>query len=385
MEITSNKSKIWKLTGVVLLGLLASCVATHDKHEADSQPVTIAAPDWYDQQSTADPNHLVGYGSGPNRDAADQQALADIGRQRESWVQSEIDSRVERKRAGNTDRYLRQRIQIQSQQHIRDARRVHAASQGGRYFVEWQVDLRPPWQILAERVLAQWRQQDQRQPGDIQWQAPKALAQARFAERLRARLTDASQASRQRIPLYLDRRDESWSVQLLGASQTIDNLFGVLDFSVYATPNLELAVNDAAGQALGQRLTAGQRFYFRLINDSTYPHCALFNVYPDGRVSLLWPPFNLANRQRIIPNPLANNDSFEAATLADGQVALDTYLAVCTAKLDGLTQFRMLRADAGFVQGQAAYRAHRLVEWLDTMDHKAVAAIEVESVPHGDK
>lgn len=369
---------------LALLGLLASCVTTNDKQEADTQPVPITAPDWYGQQSTADPDRLVGYGRGPNRDVADQKALADIGRQRESWVQSETDSRVEHKRDGNTDRYLRQRIQIQSQQRIRDARRVHTASQDGRYFVEWQVDLRPPWQILAERVLAQWRQQDQRQPGDIQWQAPKALAQARFAERLRGRLTDASQASRKRIALHLDRRDESWSVQLLGASQTIDNLFGVLDLSVYATPNLELAVSDAAGQALGQRLTAGQRFYFRLINDSTYPHCALFNVYPDGRVSLLRPPFKLANSQRIIPNP-QTNIIFEAATLADDQVALDTYLAVCTAQLDKLTQFRLLRADAGFVQGQAAYQAHRLVEWLDAMDNKAVAAIEIESVPHSDK
>ena len=334
---------------------------------------TPKAPAWFGQPSESS-DILFGYGQGENLSAAKNRALQGLSQQRSVWVDSTVETRTERE-GGTTERYFKQRARLRSKQRLDNAQRGKTAQRGDRYFVRWRLDLRPPASVLADRLIQQW----DRPPSQINWEGSVGILQSPLAKRLKQKIKRGGGPART-VRLVLSRQEEKWAIQANGVQTTLPDILNAVTLAPYETQNLALRLLDARGRAAGKRLTAGQDFYFQIQGSTEGYYCSLFNLYPDGRVSLIFRNQPATKTTWAFPDPEGER-ILSAATGSPDKVALDRYMAACTPSTQHLLQFRRIEAEKGLVKGEWAHAAHKLLDWLEAQKKGQVAVQQILTVP----
>ncbi|MFA9460914.1 hypothetical protein [Thiohalorhabdus methylotrophus] len=349
-------------------GLLLAACAT------DSAAPGPDTPDWFGQPAPH-PDLLYGYGRGTSLPDARAEALQDLGQQRSVWVRSAVESRTRRGAGEPSERSYRQQIRLHARQRLDHARRDRVAERGARFYVRWRLDLRPAWAVLAENLRAEWAGE----PARIRWRGPAGLTGAPLVRRLDRALTGGGDDVRE-VALSLDRRDGDWIYRADGVQLPLADTLAAVDLSGYARGGLRLRAVSAAGRPLGKRLRAGRTFHLRVTGGSPGDRCTLFDLYPDGRVSVLAGNVAIQGSTWTFPPPEGER-ALRATTGTENEAALDRYLAVCGPGEQDLTRFRRVAAGRGLVRGEWAYAARALLAWLEERKGHAVAVRRVLTVP----
>lgn len=357
----------------LLLLSLAACGS-----KSVSGPVPDLHPDWY-VSLRSEKNILRGVGEGESLAEADAMALADISRQMQVHVKSRIESRTE-DTDGSVHRRVAQEVALETSRQIHRADRTYHAPRSGVHYVALEVDLRPDADILAERIRRRWGGEGLSLPETLNLEGPKALTQGEMARRLRQLLTSPEGSGTRSLPLSLSRRDGGWVLGLCSESLPIAEVKGLFDFSVHTSGDMELFMENPSGKRYPNRLHHGDEVVFRMEGPFASGYLSLFNVYPDGRVSLMEDNLGVKGGGARIPEP--SGEYFTNAILEPGVAQLDTYVAVLTQRPGSLVRFRHLSDVEGLMEGEGSYGAEVLADFLDRLpEDSAVSVLVVETRP----
>ena len=138
------------------------------------------------------------------------------------------------------------------------------------------------------------------------------------------------------------------------------------------------------------RLYEGDVFTLVLLStDPADSFFTTFNVYPDGRVSLLQESRHLAIEQEI--PPLAEQDQeggiFDAHLAEAGVPAEDVFVVVSTTHPLDTSRFSILQPEGGPVTGEHSYKLHEFMTWLDQQRRilREIALLHVRTEPRASK
>ncbi len=232
-----------------------------------------------------------------------------------------------------------------------------------------ELNLRPADQILAQRLRERWGGGSK----NISLEGPSWLVSSEFATALKKRL-DAPSAgvdAPQSVTLDL-RHTGTWVLTASDEAQlmSVRNLGRLLDTGLL-TEKVLVQVNRAAGGS-ARRVDEGERFRVEVVGRDV--HCALFNLYQDGRVALLQASSPLQTTIRL-PGGEATYD----ACPVGGVTTTDLYVAVCSQAPIDTDDFVVLPA-AGLVR-QEALHLDLFFRWLDEVPGRQVAATPMTVTP----
>jgi len=325
-----------------------------------------AIPDWYGRPDVTS-HKIIGYGSGESLSAADRQALAEISRQFEIWVESKTISKESKKTLSgdsSVERFYKQRIITRTSKKLKNPERVKKSSIQDKFFVRWEVDLSPEWQQLADKLIREWRKRGEAIPSELAWTGDKAYTSSRFCRKVDNYIERKGRIGVQKkIHFELFRKYDQWFVRVDNISQSIQDIYFAVNMKVYEKGEISLRITDPEHELLGHRISDGQRFCIQVNSPKEMNNCALVNIYPDGRVSLLKENVTLQTGKNIFPAD--KKAVFESNTLQGKNISLDVYIAVCGSFNNNLADFRALEINDRLPTGKSAYKVDRFISWLE--------------------
>lgn len=154
-----------------------------------------------------------------------------------------------------------------------------------------------------------------------------------------------------------------------------------------ATLTLSLKPHNAPLGA--NRLREGDLFALALKSTDPGPHLTTFNIYPDGRVSLLQKSQPLATYQEIPPLAQRNAEGgiFDAHLVTLGVPVQDIFVVVATTERLDTSPFTILKTDRGPLTGEYSYQLHEFMTWLDKQRDilREIAMLHVQTMPRESK
>lgn len=395
------------IRGSLVIGaaaLLIACAQAPDRPEpsptgaadgarpADPAPAGtgVDPPDWY-----AEPYYpargeriLKGYGQGATAAAARMDALGDIGRQLGVTVRS-VTEDVSMEWVEAQERVIQeayhQKTRSEATHHLKDWDVLRSERHAGHHFAQVRLDRRPAAVVAAGRL-------SRRLPagtGGVEWAGPDALTRGALVRDMeRALRWDGTADRRIRVHLSLVRLDERWHLRVVPEGG--DGFHVPLDepdfHSVFAWSRLD---GDALGLSLlplGEargynRLRHGDPFVFEArVPDVDAGYLTVFNVYEDGRVSVLEENAPAAEMVDIPETAIQERGgAFVAQTLVGGAPTQDLYVAVLSMEVLATSEFQRMLENLPPVSGESAYRVHELVQWL-ARHQDAIQGVDVLSV-----
>lgn len=319
---------------------------------------------------------IRGYGIGADSATVKLSALKDIAERINVRVQGETES-MESMTNGKVDRQFSTTTRLVTELQVEDAVQICIDNKdpAGLWHAVFELDTRPPVFRLGQRLGAALRS-----PGQIVFTGNTHLVRSGLARELASSVTigHASAGEEVSLPLRLRRQHGGWYL-MAGTEQVRlrdEDLFKALEFPHSPEVLLTLLNNNAQDRPASQ-LVEGDRFSLRIDAGRT-GYLSLFNIYADGRVSLL-----AANETLRSPSPSVFPEAghtFEAGLLAPGVPTRDIYLAaVSEAPLDRMTMHR-LRVEQGQVSGEDSYQLEELLALLD-QSAAVTASIMVTTLP----
>ncbi|MFB6355361.1 MAG: hypothetical protein ABEJ65_02465, partial [bacterium] len=251
--------------------------------------------EWFGKASD-NPHITVGYGTGRSVQEASRKALNDLADQVDSLSNSQLRARSQRR-----------------------AENIH-----GSYYVSMTLDQRKPVIILSEQVREKWGSL----PADIKWNGPKYLYRGKLIQNLEKLITSSSGQSTRTVNLELIRKNHKWYLKV--------NEFSVLIAQPHFVKLLEwedrgklvntsmIALSTDRGR---HRLLAGDRFLLEVTTPDTTGYFTVFNIYQDGRVSVLKDSTKFKDDHMRIPEQSEDKKpSFVAYPIEPGKKTVDIYL-----------------------------------------------------------
>ena len=120
------------------------------------------------------------------------------------------------------------------------------------------------------------------------------------------------------------------------------------------------------------RLRAGDFFAFK-VEATEEGFATLFNIYQDGRVSVLEDNIEISSSIEI-PGPEAQErgEMFGAYLIEKGKPTRDLYMAVLSKRPLLTSNFQKILEANPPVRGEESYQIHRLLNWLKSNEEEIV-------------
>lgn len=339
------------------------------------KPVPYHSPCAEDVEVSQDPALIRGYGQGANFAAAKLAALKDISERINVRIQSETSTQLQQNN-GEVSRAFSSTATLSSDLEVDNATQVCADNKdpSGNWHLVFELDTRPPVHRLGQSLAAalQW-------PGKVAFSGSERLTRSRLVAELGAAMIGPqSRGAPVTVPLALKRQHGGW--YLIAAQEQIrlrnQDLMSALHFPSSPEVLLNILGDQDVSTGLAQ-LVEGEQFSLR-VDSADGGYLSLFNVYADGRVSLL-----SINARKIAGEPLTFPEAgytFEAGLLRPGQPTRDVYLAVLTRQPLSDTTVHQLREGRGLVVGEDSYQLDNLFRVLDRADART-ASLLVTTLP----
>lgn len=356
---------------------------------SDSTSETLSnIPEWYKNRSFESKSDgiKIGYGQGPTRQIAMNQSLDRIAQKLGVTVRStterEITS-VDQKKEHIQDRFQNQ-TRLEARHRIKNFENIRTERSNGTFYSAYKVDRRPLPQILADKIRD--RLVESRRPlSSIKWDGPGPLIRGDLIQTVEQLVVDDEKGKRSvPIKISLSRSDDQWVLTL---GQTITQPLENPDFARLLnwkteTELLKLELIDEKTKSQANRLNKGDRFYFRVKSQDPDGYFALFNLYQDGRLSVLKEATPLDSVQ-FVPSEkkMEKGERFRASLISPGQSTLDVYLAVSSDQKISTAEFRYLQRGQKKVQANKTFQVHDLLEWLEENPITAIDTINVRTLP----
>jgi hypothetical protein len=359
------------LIGVLVIICLTFMGTACDKHVpvADCKP-----PAWFFEHSDHD-GIKTGVGEGATLEEAAASAMSEISAQISTWVSSRTMTLAERNGSASESRFKHQ-VKLESMHRLKNAKRLNMAVCGSRYYVKYSVDLRPPALVMSDALVSEY-------PGEkILFTGSPALTSSSFAEAVMQitshQKSDSSKRLETRIPLSLTFTDGIWCVHAGRVSLPVSDVTELVNVGVYVTESVRLGLCDRAGVGRSLLLKTGDEVFFSLSGGSGF--FSIFNVYADGRVSVIAANQPMTEAGKIYPDP-SGRQVLQASTLEPGSSSVDIYLLVVSPSMQEMSSFSALKEDGRTVSGDDSFSTHVLARWLDGLQQKQVAMLKTRTEP----
>ncbi len=358
-----------------------------DQTSETEQAQIITPPNWYKERTYVSDVELIkiGYGKGNTRDEAMNQALNRIARQlgvKVKSVQRQSVKSIKEKEETIKEQFQSQ-VKISTERRIKNFDNLKTEAINGTYFSAYKVDRRPLEQILAAKLKSKLPEDSP--PATIKWEGPEPLVDGSLMDSVENRLVDSSDGSgKSTFRVSLSRANEQWIISVGPVNQPLENpdFARLLAWSHDKNESLSVELMPEKLSRGHNRLHQGDKFYFRVKSKNPGGYHALFNIYSDGRISVLKGATEL-KEQQFVPNQekLDEGEIFRANLIEAGKTTFDVYLAVSSAESFSATEFSYLGKALEMVEGESAYRLDRFLQWLEQKNWKDVEAITVQVLP----
>lgn len=360
-----------KRVGCVLVTLVLTVWAFGCRTAATPKP--CGAPAWFSQ--TEDDGGLwTGVGEGASLEGARTAALEEISARMGTWVNSQSKGIAERNGTDSVSCFKHQ-VELESKHRLDNARRLNMERCADRYFVRYAVDMRPPSAVMAESLMDEF-------PGKkVMFSGSPALTRSFFAADV-SRIVSGGATEKDSVisvPLSLTCKDGVFFVHGGRLSLPVYDVGAVVDLSVYVTDSVKFNVCERNGAVRSTTFKVGDTFVFSV--EGTTGYLTLFNLYPDGRVSLVVANREIKRDKILFPDPSKDGQVLEASTVTPGSPSVDAYLAVICPSAPDVSDFAVLSADGTAVSGDQSFSARVLVDWLDSVTVKEVALLRTRTEP----
>lgn len=331
-------------------------------------------PAWFFESAGRD-GIKTGVGEGANLDEATASAMSEIAGQISIWVSSRSMILAERNGLTSESRFKHQ-VELESMHRLKNAKRLNMAVCGSRYYVKYSVDLRPPAVVMADALMVEY-------PGqNILFTGSPAIIGSPFADALRRLMPDQraelSKNIHIRIPLSLSYTDGIWSVHAGRISLPVSDISDLVDLSGYVTGDVKLGLCDKTGSPRPLLLKTGGQVFFSVPGGEGF--YSIFNIYADGRVSVIAANQSVKPESTIFPDP-TGRCVLQASTINPHSSSVDVYLLVVSPSMQDMSAFSALHEDGRTVSGDDSFSAHVLAGWLDGIKQKQVAMLKTRTEP----
>lgn len=284
----------------------------------------LGEPGWYRKLEAA-PSRIVGYGAGPSR----EQALLSAREEAAAQLGVEVHSAVSR-RIIDDNRKVSSISEVKAEAKVArrliNSRVLREDHIGSTHFVAIEADLRDTQKRLADDVLARYGKV-------VSYAGPPQLAASPLMQGVRELLAGAERTTAS-LDLALGRTGDDWRLRVGDLTLTIDrdDFPRAIEWAAGPKHALTLlAIDDRSGQPVS-RLHSGQTFHLRLANPAQKSFYSIFNVYADGRVTLLAENLTVEKNARDLSFPgFAERERgtvLEAARSDQRAIDTDTYIVV---------------------------------------------------------
>ncbi|PIE75203.1 MAG: hypothetical protein CSA18_01040 [Deltaproteobacteria bacterium] len=336
-------------------------------------------PKWY-KTFFSDESRVVGRGSGKTLEEARSAALAEIVSQIEVYVNDEIEI-YKRKNKDDISSFVKQQVKISSRRKIKNARLLNKEFFNNKYFVAYEVDPRPFYIILAEKIKKRFNMQHIEIPYDLNFIGNKAVVSSMGAENIGRAFKGFGGTGRKEIELSIENMSGCWYLSTGLDSVQISDLFMALNFDYTRNgKGFDLFLVDEKNSKISNRLTKGDRFRFMIEGAGKNKFVSMLNLYSDGRVAVLFENMKTGSGSFVFPDPVENQNIFEAGLIEEGKVVLDYYIAIVSERPVDLISFKKLDS-GGLVGGEKAFGARKLLRLMDKFPAEVLSVISVETIP----
>lgn len=142
-----------------------------------------------------------------------------------------------------------------------------------------------------------------------------------------------------------------------------------------------MTVHDVLGRQIAldfSFISRGDEVFFLLSGGAGF--FSIFNIYADGRVSVIAANQPMAEAGKIDPDP-SGRQVLQASTLEPGSSSVDIYLLVVSPSMQEMSSFSALKEDGRTVTGDDSFSTHVLARWLDGLQQKQVAMLKTRTGP----
>lgn len=368
---------LWPMLRVVAVCAMVSLMGTSQQawawfgKEKPSQYVSTCV---VTRADSADQFVVRGYGQGDSFAQAKTEALRDIAERISVQVSGSSVSQSSLMN-GEEGSHFQSTARIETSLQIAQAQQL-CADQGdptGRWHVVFEFDTRSPVQQLSAALNRQY------QGRPIRLQGNDWLLGSQLVNGLRAGLVHSEGAEAVAVPVALRRQHDGWYLTAGDhqARLAADDLLDAMHFPGTAELALTLIRTVDRSSALEQ-LQEAEQFSLR-VDSATGGYLSVFNIYADGRVSVLIP--NEQIQQGAVAMLPGGTLTYQAGLLERGKATRDVYLAVVTAERIQPGTLHLLRENRGPVTGEASYQLHQLFALLED-EQPAVASMVVSTLPN---
>jgi hypothetical protein len=355
------------LAGVCVIFWMAAC--TGGKPATRCEP-----PAWLFEKSAVD-GIKTGAGEGATPDAATASAMNEISSQISTWVSSRTQVLAERNGQASESRFHHQ-VELESKHRLNNAKRLNMTHCGDTYYVKYAVDLRPPEVVVAEALGADY-------PGmAVRFVGSPALTDSPFADDVKRFIPRPDNPEEKGgvivLPLDLTYTGGIWCVHAGRQTIPVSDVSNLVNLGVYVTGDTTLELCDKTGAARPLTLKTGDEVFFAIPGGAGF--YSLFNIYADGRVSVVASNVPMKKSRTLFPDP-AGRHVLQAGTIDPKTPSVDTYLLVISKKAQDMTPFSALHDNGKTVSGDDSFSAHILARWLDGIHVKKVALVKTRTEP----
>lgn len=317
-----------------------------------------------------------GYGSGPDAESAKVNALKDIAERINVEVEGNVTT-VTTLKNRKADQSFSSTATLKSKLKVQNARQICVDNKDPAriWHVVFELDTRPPVLLLGQRLGAVLR------GAPVNFTGNSQLVRSGLAGELAAAVSAGRAAGGQAVslPLQLRRQHGGWYL-IAGAEQVQlrdEDLFKALELP-HSPDVLLTLLNDGGKERPVSQLQQGDHFSLR-VDAGRQGYLSLFNIYADGRVSLLAVNQPLKDSTpAVLPEA---GQTFEAGLLTPNESARDIYIAAVSEKPLDRATMHQLRADQGMVKGDDSYQLEEVLALLDKSG-AATASIIITTLPN---
>ena len=366
MGVKKNQLK-WVLSLICLMVFAGAC----DKHASISD---CKPPAWFFENGGHD-GIRTGVGEGSSLDEATASAMSEMAGQISTWVSSRSLFLAERSGSASESSFKHQ-VKLESMHRMKNAKRMNMALCGARYYVKYAVDLRPPALVMADALSSEY-------PGqNILFIGSPAITDSSFAETVEQIISrqnaGRSTAPEATIPLGLTFADGLWSVHAGRISLPVSDVSELVNLGVYVTEDIKLSLCHRSGESRPLLLRTGDQVFFSVPGGTGF--YSIFNIYADGRVSVIAANQALTPEKTIYPDP-SGRYVLQASTITPQAPSVDIYLLVLSPTMQDMSAFSALHEDGRTVSGDDSFSTHVLAGWLDSLQKKQVAMLKTRTEP----
>lgn len=349
---------------IVSVFTFCGCASTQIKY---GMPKCV--PAWV-KTLQSDGHIRIGIGHGQSLEEADGEALSAISRELRVAVSSTFESKtIESKNEVSRLRSKDLRVATGNRQ-LKRARRIRHIVCESIHYVAMEIDVRPDAIIFAEQIRKSFGANEI--PKYVRFTGSSSLVNGMVLKELTALLSSPYGIGTHELPVNVTRKNGEWVFSAGNYSMTGVDLSGLFEFDTVVTGGLDFFMEDFAGNRFGTRLNSGDTYGFVISGPIQNGYISIFDVYADGRVSVIVENQSMDKSRLRIPEEGA---VFKSIRLESEESAVDEYIMVWTQEKADHVKFMSAAEGDGLVSGERSYSVNYLAEYLDSLPNSSIVSL----------